>query len=78
MVADRSMREAGIVVGQQVMMSTRNLSLKRVQGKLKPRFVGSFKVLEIVGSNAARLDLSVSMRIHPMFNVSLLKIYQGT
>ena len=59
------------------MLSTKHLQLKNVSGKLKPRFVGPFKVLAIIGDNAAKLDLPVSMRVHPVFNVALLKIYQG-
>lgn len=76
-VADRSRREAGITVGQQVMLSTKNLQLKSVSGKMKPRFVGPFRVCELIGSNAAKLELPPSMSVHPTFNVSLLKIYKG-
>ena len=77
-VADRSRRESGISVGQLVMLSTRNLQLKGESGKLKPRFIGPFKVIELVGSNACRLDLPPTMRVHPVFNVQLLKIYSGS
>ena len=59
------------------MLSTKHLQLKNVSGKLKPRFVGPFKVLALVGSNAARLDLPANMRVHPVFNVALLKVYLG-
>ena len=55
--SDRSRREAGIAEGAQVMLSTRNLQLKGTYGKLTPRFVGPFQVVELIGSNAARLDL---------------------
>ena len=57
------------------MLSTKHLQLKNVSGKLKQRFVGPFKVLSLVGDNAAKLDLPASMRVHPVFNVALLKIY---
>ena len=60
-----------------VMLSTRNLKLSGTTGKLKPRFIGPFRVVSMVGSNAAKLDLPVSMRVHPVFNVQLLKIYRG-
>ena len=59
------------------MLSASNLNLKGKSGKLKPRFVGPFQVLEMVGSNAARLQLPATMKIHPVFNVGLLKKYQG-
>ena len=51
--------------------------MKGISGKLKPRFVGPFNVLAIVGSNAAKLELPPSMGVHPVFNVSLLKHYRG-
>ena len=59
------------------MLSTRTLQLKNTSGKLKPRFVGPFKVLSLVGSNAYRLDLPATMRVYPVFNFSLLKLYTG-
>ena len=59
------------------MLSASNLNLKGKSDKLKPRFVGPFQVLEMVGSNAARLQLPATMKIHPVFNVGLLKKYQG-
>ena len=51
--------------------------LKAVTGKLKPRFVGPFQVEEQMGSNAFKLSLPVTMRIHLVFNVSLLRPYPG-
>ena len=34
-------------------------------------------MLALVGDNAAKLELPKSMRVHPVFNVALLKIYNG-
>ena len=59
------------------MLSTRNLQLKGIQGKLKPRFIGPFRVCELIGSNAAKLELPANMGVHPVFNVALLKLYHG-
>ena len=60
-----------------MLLSASNLNLKGKSGKLKPQFVGPFQVLEMIGSNAAKLQLPDSMKIHPVFNVGLLKKYQG-
>ena len=44
--------------------------------KLKPRYVGSFKILQRVEKVVYQLELPVSLsRIHDVFNVSLLKKY---
>ena len=44
------------------------------KGKLSPRFVGPFPVVERVGGLAYRLDLPVSMAgIHNVFHVSMLR-----
>ena len=38
-----------------MLLSASNLNLKDKTGKLKPRFVGPFTVLEMVGINAVKL-----------------------
>ncbi|GKE65299.1 hypothetical protein Tco_1519460, partial [Tanacetum coccineum] len=46
------------------------------QGKLNPRYVGPFKVLERIGSVAYKLELSEELsRVHNTFHVSNLKKY---
>ena len=41
-----------------------------------PRWVGPFTVLERIGDLAYRLELPASMRMHPVFHVSLLQAYR--
>ena len=44
------------------------------KGKLSPRFVGPFKILERVGQVAYKLDLPQELsNVHPTFHVSNLK-----
>lgn len=46
--------------------------------KLKPSWIGPYKVIGIVGSNAYTLDLPSSLaKLHPTFNISVLKRYFG-
>ena len=39
--------------------------------------MGPFRVCELIGSNAAKLELPANMGVHPVFNVALLKLYHG-
>ena len=59
------------------MLSTCYLVLKAITGKLKPRFVGPFRVRAQVGANAFRFTLPNTKRVHPVFNISLLQPYRG-
>ncbi|GJY82284.1 putative reverse transcriptase domain-containing protein, partial [Tanacetum coccineum] len=75
--ADLNRKPMEFQVGDRVMLKV--LPLKGVvrfgkQGKLNPRYVGPFKVLEKVGSVAYKLDLPQDLsRVHNTFHVSNLK-----
>ena len=46
------------------------------RGKLSPRFIGPFEILERVGTVAYRLTLPPSMSgVHEVFHVSMLRKY---
>ena len=46
------------------------------RGKLLPRFIGPFEILERIGTVAYRLALSPSMTgVHEVFHVSMLRKY---
>jgi len=38
--------------------------------KLTKRFVGPYKIKEIISSNAVKLELPSTVKIHPVVNVS--------
>ena len=44
--------------------------------KLTKRFVGPYKVKGIVSSNAIELELPKSIKIHPIVNVSRIRLYK--
>lgn len=60
-------------VGQYVWLDARNIKTLRPLKKLDWKNLGPFRIKEIISPHAYKLDLPASMRIHPVFNVSLLR-----
>ncbi|XP_040178120.1 uncharacterized protein LOC120928330, partial [Rana temporaria] len=60
-------------VGDQVWLSTKNLKVHVPSAKLGQKFVGPFQILAQINPVAFRLKLPASMKIHPVFHISLLK-----
>jgi len=57
--------------GDRVMLSTKGLVFKeRPVHKLVKRYIGLYEIEEVVLLNTVKLQLSSSMRIHPVVNVS--------
>jgi len=55
----------------KVMLSTKDLVFKeRLARKLVERFIGPYKIEEVVSTNAVKLQLPSLMRIHLVVNVS--------
>jgi len=60
-------------VGDLVMLSTKDLKYQMVgrrTEKLTERFVGPYRVKEIISSNAVKLELPSTVKIYPVVNVS--------
>jgi len=63
--------------GDQVLLSTKDLVFKeRPTKKLMERYVGPYAIEEVVSSNAVKLRLPSSMRIHLVVNVSWIVRYK--
>jgi hypothetical protein len=80
--ANQHRRDVQLKVGDSVLLSTKHLKLvgadKRTP-KFACQYIGPFKIKRIVNTNAYELDLPASIRIHPVLNVSRLKVYhEGT
>ena len=75
--ADKKRSDVRCAVGDMVLLSTKNLTLKGdLPRKLYPRYIGPYKVLEVIREVAYKLELPPSMRIHNVFHVSLLHKYK--
>ena len=77
--ADVRRRPLEFEVGDHVflkVMPKRGVVRLGKRGKLSPRFIGPFKILERVGTVAYRLALPPSMSgVHEVFHVSMLQKY---
>ena len=61
-----------------MLLSTKDLKWQmkgRRSEKLTERFVGPYKIKGIISSNAIELDLPKSIKIHPVVNVSRVRLY---
>jgi hypothetical protein len=61
------------VEGQFVWLDSRHIKTLRPQKKLDWKQLGPFRIKKVISSHAYELELPASMRIHPVFNVSLLR-----
>ena len=79
--ADRKRGEADeYKVGDLIMLSTKDLKYQmtgRRTEKLIERFVGPYKVKEIISANAVKLELPSTIRIHLVVNISRIHRYIG-
>ena len=76
--ADRGRREIEVwKKGDRVLLSTKDLVFKeRLMKKLMERYVGPYAIEEVMSSNAVKLQLPSSMRIHLVVNVSRIVRYK--
>ena len=75
--ADSKRRDLSFQVGDFVLLSSKNLQLK-YEGvkKLAHRYFGPFEIIRKVGSRAYELNSPPNMKVHDVFHVPLLKLYE--
>jgi hypothetical protein len=75
---DATRTERVLTVGQQVLLSTKNIRPKYGKKKLMPSQVGPFTVIRQVNDVAYKLDLPKTWKLHSVFHVSLLVPYNDS
>jgi Chromo (CHRromatin Organisation MOdifier) domain len=74
---NRHRKGRSYAIGDEVMLSSRNIRMRKASKKLADKFLGPFRVIAIRGKNAYELELPKSYgRIHLTFHVALLEPYQ--
>ncbi|ETP00265.1 hypothetical protein F441_22316 [Phytophthora nicotianae CJ01A1] len=70
--------KAKFTTGERVLLSTDGIQISAITNlgasKLASRFIGPFKITKVLG-DAYKLDIPVSLRLHPTFYVRRLKKY---
>ncbi|GJT44350.1 hypothetical protein Tco_0953065 [Tanacetum coccineum] len=78
--ADKHRRDLEFQVGDRVFLKVspfRGVKCFGIKGKLSPRFIGPFEILERIGEVSYRLALPPQLsHVHDVFHVSLLRGYQ--
>jgi len=62
-------------IGDKVWLSTKNLNVDRPSCKLTERQLGPYEIVKIISSNAVKLKLPASFKIHDVINVSCIRPY---
>jgi deoxyuridine 5'-triphosphate nucleotidohydrolase len=77
--ADQSRKEDTFQINDMVLLSTKNITLDSQSGrpskKLQQRFIGPYRISLVVSPVAYKLELPQTLKIHPVFHVSLLRPY---
>jgi hypothetical protein len=74
---DKSRKAHQVInIGDKVWLLCRNLKTNRPCDKLDFRRLGPFLVVKQINNITFRLELPPSMKIHPVFHISLLEPYQ--
>jgi hypothetical protein len=78
--ANQHRRHLTFQIGDKVLLSARHINnpvdRQRPTRKLTPRFLGPYTITDVISSTAYKLDLPASLRIHPVFHISMLKEYK--
>ena len=63
--------------GDKVWLDTRNIKMN-CHKKIRPKRVGPFEIVKVIGPVTYQLKLPPTWKIHPMFHTTLLRQYKET
>ena len=79
--ADRHRLERTFLENQEVLVHRDHIGICGIEGqpcaKLRHRWIGPFKILQVLSPATVKLELPSSIRANPVFNVSVLKHYEA-
>jgi transposase InsO family protein len=77
--ANKSRRDVQFEVNNEVLLSSAHIHLAsqatRPSKKLQHRFIGPYRVIQKISPVAYKLELPDTLKIHPVFHVSILRPY---
>ena len=69
-------------LGDKVMLNAQNINnpvdKSRSTRKLSPKYLGPFTITHIISTTTYKLDLPNTLKVHPVFHISMLKPYHET
>ena len=73
-------RDVAFEEGEKVLLLADNIRLEsqaaRPSKKLQAQYIGPYQIRKKISSVTYRLELPVTLKIHPVFHISLLKKYE--
>ncbi len=74
---DARRKDIFFAIGEEVLFNAKNLRVRKLCKKLTDRYIGSFKIVKVVGLNVYQLELLEQYkRLYKTFYVSLFELYR--
>lgn len=73
--ANLKRRDYAFRVGDRVLLSSKDINLKDLTPKLRLKYLGPWKIIKVISPVAYKLDLPLSLKVHPVFHISKLARY---